>query len=307
MKHKILLLSLLIIAGLTAFAQKERFKFPALKNDTYLRGEKIHFETLKNTGQDNFIDVNEHVRALVDKVTMERTADPNSNQITSINLFRKAENSSDADCIISGEFAMKKETQLIEKQFLETSSQMGSPIPYFEQRRINQAEVFVVLFFTYRDGSQQTDTLSLVETFEERASKKYLSAEDLAVRCQKRFESAFYNHFYFIHWDEKWIEFPTVKVKDKQLKEKYKGAKELIKKHEIAELTKIYKEINASEPSDESAICLAICNELLGNYQQAAMLYEGRSDFHIKVRMKSNMELLNYLRQIGARLNLSQI
>ena len=307
MKRKLLFILLAIFSVVAAKAQKEEFYVAQLRNPTFLKGPKLFLKPLINNGKEDFIDVNAHLQELFDKRTAQKEVKPNVNQLASGQLFVAAASAEEADCVIDGSYTLSKSAEVEEKEFIESNNNLESPIPYSEWRQINKAEVLVLLSFAYPDGNSNTDTIHQLELFENKKGKKYLSPDDLAQKCIEGFKYAYYYQFNFINYDKKWLDFPSVKVKDKTLKEAYKNSRSLIKEHDIRALGDMFKRIYETDPSDEAAICLGLCYELLGNYPEAAKYYEGRTDFHMKVRMKSNMELLHYLQQIGANITLAEL
>lgn len=307
MKRKLIFILLAFFTIVAARAQKEEFHVAQLRNPTYLKGPKLFLKPLSNNGKEDFIDVNAHLQQLFDKHTAQNEAKPNANQLTRGHLFVAAAVAEEADCVLSGSYILSKSSEVEEKDFFETNSNLTSPIPYSEWRQINKAEVQVLLNFTYPDGTSNTDTVHRLEIFENKKGKKYLSPDDLVQKCIDGFKYAYYYQFNFIEYDKKWLEFPSVKVKDKALKEAYKNSRSMIKDHDVRALGEMFKRIYETDPSDEAAICLGLCYELLGNYPEAEKYYEGRSDFHMKVRMKKNMELLHYLQQIGANITLAEL
>jgi len=302
----IIVLLTVLFSG-TLFAQKEEFYVASLKQTTLLRGPKIYFEPLENRADDSFVDVNQSLQELVEKRTQIAAESGAGNRLVLGGLFTNATEKETADVVISGYYKAKSGSSREEYALRETGQHIGNPIPYFEWRKTNYANLLVVLTFTYADGTMQQDSLWADESDLQRAGRKLMPVSDLEEIVTKQFKKAFYYQFNFIEMERRWIDFPTVRVKDKALKAEYKAAKDLIKSYQIVELGRLYKKLYEAENTDEAAIGLGLCYEILGNYPAAAALFEGRTDFHIKARMKKEVALYDYLKEIGANLNLIEL
>lgn len=302
-RNRILLLLILVFPG-TLFAQKGEFYIASLKQNTLLKGPEIFFEPLENRGSTPFVDVNQRLQELVDERTKLPVESKAGNRLVLGGLFAKAAEKESAAVVISGYYQAESGSTRDEHALFETGANMGSPIPYFEWRTTNHATLLVMLTFTYADGTMKQDSLWIEEGSLQRAGRKLISVKELEEIVAKQFKNAYYYQFNFIDLEERWLDFPSVKVKDKALKAEYKEAKDLIKSYEIVKLGRLYKKLYEAENTDEAAIGLGLCYEILGNYPAAAELFEGRADFHIKARLKKEMALYDYLKEIGAKLNL---
>ena len=289
------------------FAQKEEFNIAYLKHQTLLKGPTIYFEALENRGTQDFVRINERLQELVDELTKAGSDKPNSNRLVYGGLFEKSTGKENAAVVLSGYYQAKSGSDRDEIALLETGNNIGSPLPYFEWRTTNSANLLVMLTFTYADGTMRQDSLWIEESSVQRAGKKLLSVKTLEESVAKQFKNAYEYHFNFIDVERRWLDFPSVKVNDKALKAEYKEAKDLIKSYKIIELGRLYKKLYEAENTDEAAIGLGLCYEILGNYPAAAELFEGRSDFHIKTRIRKEMALYDYLVEIGAKINLTTL
>ncbi|MDA3942652.1 MAG: hypothetical protein PF694_03810 [Bacteroidetes bacterium] len=303
-KKIIPIFSLLVLLSGILFAQKEEFSVYSLKNPTLLKGSSIYFEPLENRGTKDFVDVNGRLQELFTKRTQAPVDNPNLNQLIYGGLFQAAPDPLSADVIVSGYYTAESVSAHDEVAFVESGTHIGSPIPYFEWRITNRASLDVALSFTYPDGTVAFDSVSIRLESEQKPGKKPKPLKELEENSAKAFQNAYYYQFNFIEFDNRWIDFPSVKVKDKQLKDDYKQARSWIKDHELVKLGQLFKRIYEAEGRDEAAVCLGLCYELLGNYPAAAELFEGRSDFHIKARLKKELELYHYLQEIGANIHL---
>jgi hypothetical protein len=294
---------LILFSGIL-FAQKEEFTVYSLKNHTLLKGPSNYFEPLENKGTKDFVEVNGRLQELHSKRIQVPTENPNWNQLIYGGLFEAAPDPNSADVTVSGYYTAESAGMRDEVAFVESGTHIGSPIPYFEWRITNRASLDVVLSFNYSDGSTAFDSISIVKESEQKPGAKLKPLRELEASCAKAFQNSFYYQFNFIDSEKRWIEFPGIKVKDKQLKGDYKQAKSWIKDHELIKLGQLFKRIYEAEGEDEAAVCLGLCYELLGNYPAAEQLFEGRSDFHIKARLKKELELYHYLQEIGAKIHL---
>jgi len=288
---------LLILFSGILLAQKEEFTVYALKNATLLKGPSVYFEPLENKGTNDFVDVNESLLDLFNKRTKTPDEYTNRNQLVYGGLFQAATDPLSADVILSGYFTAESFSTRDEVAFVESGTPIGSPIPYFEWRVTNKASLDVVLSFTYPDGTVAYDSVRILKESEQKPGKKLKPLKELEESCAKAYQNAYYYQFNFIESEKRWIDFPKVKVKDKQLKDDYKQAKSWMKDHELVKLGQLFKRIYEAEGSDEAAVCLGLCYELMGNYPAAAKLFEGRSDFHIKARLKRNWNCINTYRK----------
>ncbi len=304
LKKIIPIFSLFVLFSGILFAQKEQFTVYSLKNNTLLRGPSIYFVPLENKGTKDFVDVNGRLQQLFARRTQEPSDQPNRNQLVFGGLFQAATDPHTADVIVSGHYIAQSGSERDERAFVESGTHIGSPIPYFEWRITNRATLDVVLSFTYPDGNVAYDSIRIVEESEQRAGRKPSSVKNLEESCAKTFQNAYYYQFNFIESEKRWIDFPRVRVKDRQLKEEYKQVNSWLKGNELVKLGQLYKKIYDAEGSDEAAVCLGLCYELLGNYPAAEQLLEGRSDFHIKARLRKELQLYHYLREIGAQIHL---
>jgi hypothetical protein len=303
-KKIIPIFSLLVLLSGILFAQKEEFTVFSLKNTTLLRGPSIYFKPLENRGAKDFVDVNGRLQERFEKRTEPPADNPNWNQLIYGGLFQAAPDPLSANVVVSGYYTAESVSARDEVAFVESGTHIGSPIPYFEWRITNRASLDVVLSFTYQDGNVAFDSISIVKESEQKAGKKTKPLKELEESCAESFQYAFNNQFNFIDFNNRWIEFPSVKVKDKQLKDEYKQARSWMKNNEKVKLGQLFKRIYEAEGRDEAAVCLGLCYELMGNYPAAEQLFEGRSDFHIKARLKKELELFRYLQEIGANIHL---
>lgn len=306
----ITIISCFVLVSQIAIAQQGQFYQFLYKNDTKIKGSKIHFAGLKNIGNESHIDVNQMTKDNVDFFTntysgISEKKIQNHISWTRNPMFEIVENESEADVIIGGHYKIKTHMDIEEKVFYERQSNVGAPIPYYEIRQTNKVDVEVVISYTYKDKSTDYDTITISNSYERKPKTTYKSIEDLLEKAEKSLGSKLYHTFHFYEIEYVWYKFEKVKVKDKALKEELKSANDLLANGEIMKLGNLYKRIYEADKSNlEAAFNLAMCYELIGNYPSAEVYYAMKKDFHANTRMKKNMELYNYLKNLGANIKL---
>lgn len=164
----------------------------------------------------------------------------------------------------------------------------------------------MVFEFKYSDGNVVTDTAYKEFVSEKKDGKGLVSLDAQKGKTRKFLERELSDLTKVVGVDLIWYKFPKVKVKDKALKTEYKGAKDLLKENKIKELGKLYKKIYETTQAKEAAKCIAMCYEILGNYPKAEEYHQKMPDFATKTRMKQNMEVFNYLKEMGCELELAE-
>ncbi len=301
---------LLLVNG---FAQEGYFYQFKQKSETKIRGKKIYFKPLQNTGKELQMDINalieENLNVCYSTYSgIEKKKIQNHISWTREPMFEKLTSESGADVVVSGTYYIKTDVAIEEKLLYERQSNVGGALPYYEIRQTNMAEIQVIITYTYSDKSSDTDTIFVSADYERKPDTKYKSVDDLLKSCESKLKTELYHTFYFYEIEHVYYKFLKVKTSDKALKEEIKLASDLLANGEIKKLGSIYLRIyNADNSNKEAAFCLAMCYELLGNYPQAEKYYAIMPDFHVKVRMKENMKLYNYLISIGANMPLTEI
>ncbi len=288
--------------------QYEQFKF--IKS-TKIRGPKIFFNGLENTGEGTQIDISKMVEdylgfyfATHNGVAKKKI----QNHISWMTkpLFEKTNDKSSADVIVGGSYSIATNAEVEEKLLYERAQNVGGAVPYYEIRQINRVEIIVVISYTYKDKTVDYDTLRCVSEYERKPGTKYKSIDDLLVKCQKSLKTKLYDNFRFYDYSYVWYRFKKVKTKDKDLKSKLKTVSLLLSNGDIDKAARLFLQAYELDNSNlEAAFDLAQCYELVGNYPKALEFYKKSPDFHAKVRMKSNMILYNYLNDIEAKLVLT--
>ncbi|MCT4644471.1 MAG: tetratricopeptide repeat protein [Carboxylicivirga sp.] len=208
-------------------------------------------------------------------------------------------NESDADIILSGTY--KYTSQTTEGEAVYTENRGNHGLPYFVTSATNKADLLVIFTFKYKDGSpSQTDTFAIAQKSVKTPGKSYTPLDIL----EKQVTSYVVDKIKYYNSNIKSskkaaFNFPKIKFKDKALKLKYASIKDLYKKRNYIDAAKVIKELYDKQPSPELAYALALSYELIGNFPKAAEYYKIKTDFHANVRMKKNMALLNYAKNIG--------
>jgi len=177
----------------------------------------------------------------------------------------------------------------------------GNPrLPYFVVTKVNFVELEVVLTLDYADGSPTVyDTIYYEKQSKIIPGKKYYTIEALDEYAMMNLSNALNGQLDFVKSKEVQFVFPKVKIKDKELKAAYKQVKDLLKDGQLKEAGKIAKQVYEAEKKPEQAQALGLCYELVGNYPKAAEMFKIQSDFHINVRMKKDMRMLEFAESIG--------
>ena len=313
MKRKltVLVFTILLFQFGGAMAQQGKFYQFKLIKETKVRGSKIFYKGLENRSKESQIDVDGIIQKKVGLFTrtyggIEKKKIQNHNAWTKNPLFEMVNSTEVADVIIGGYYLINTHVEIQEKLFYERQTNVGGAIPYYEIRQTNAAEVEVVISYTYKDKSVDYDTIRIVKQYERKPNTKYISVNQLLERCEKELVLVSDNLFRFYSADYIWYKFQKVKTKDKALKEELKGAGDMLAAGEIYKLGSLYKRIyEADKTNKTAAFNLAMCYELIGNYPKAMEYYSEMPDFHVKVRMKENNLLFDYLKSIGANMILN--
>ncbi len=203
----------------------------------------------------------------------------------------------DADYTISGEYFYTSGTVVGETVYKEKTA--VHPIPYFVTAKEHRADIDVIFTFKYKDGTVQKDTLSDHRKSVEKPGKSYYSTEKLELQLRDMILAKVSGYKSLVDYKEVAINFPKIKIKNKALKAEYDGIKPLLKEGEYTQAGAIVKKIYEAEKTPELSQAVGICYELVGNYDKAAEYYKAMPDFHIKVRMKNNIAVLDYAKSIG--------
>jgi tetratricopeptide (TPR) repeat protein len=286
-------------------AQQENYAIFSLKHPTKLRGEKIFYKPMVNKGDKTSIQVDSILHDRFVKLTTYYF--PSYEKSTNVNawsrkpLYTAVASEAEADMVLSGHFVIKAKSEISEQKFFETSSALGSPLPYYEVRPRNELSAEVVITYTYADKSMDTDTIVVFLESERKPKAKFHSLNELSAECDRKIKAEAYPLFHFIEQDKFFFKMFKLKVKDKDLKLENDRLVDLFKEGKVEEMGKIYKRIYAADPTPECANNIAMCYEILGNYPQAEEYYKQMPDFHTKMRMKPTMELYNYMLEIGLK------
>ncbi|MFA9388814.1 MAG: tetratricopeptide repeat protein [Prolixibacteraceae bacterium] len=289
-----------LLLSIIVFGQKDEIYRYQLKREVPLKVGKTFYQSLQNVGtiEDNFPD------SLVKNRVEYICKRPGSYELESVEwfktpLFNLVANRDEADMIIEGTYLIEKNIESEEIELAEDNNGVRAPIVYFELNTTRQASVTVCLTITRNGMTTVYDTLKVEAVSVVKPGKIPATMDELIEKCRNDLSSAVYNYFTWYDVEKYFFNFPSVKVKDKALKEQYKMAKDLFKERKMMELGSLYKRIYQSSPSDEAIQCLGMCYELVGNYPEALKLYKQAPNFHSNTRMKQNTLLLNYLISIG--------
>lgn len=309
MKKYFLLGAMLFFVSALFGQQAEFYRFK-LKNESPLR-HKIYVEPFVNKGNNNDIDVN--------KIVTERFSTPfsysikgdkktrNVNAWSHQKRFVPVDNPNDADVIISGTYLYNKGTETKEKLYKEKSGAYACHIPFSEPLTSNRSELTAIFKFQYKDNTSVTDTIHILNESQGGTGKVFKSVAELEEKSKSYFKSRMFRKYIgVVSMDDQWYKFKKIKIKDKALKEEFKSANQLIKEGKIKELGALYKKIYKVNPSKEVAHCIGMCYELLGNYPKALEYYKQLPDFIVKVRMKEQMKVFNYLQKMGMDLTIEE-
>lgn len=300
-KHHILLL-LLILVGSAAFSQQLPVFQIRLKQKNKLRGPLIALAEPKSKGNVEISDLNS---LLKEKLAFCISDYPESYiSWRQHALFSLTNNKNEANMVIEPVYTLNEYSGIHKKLLREKGSFAGGSIPYFEYRKENSSELNLILNYKYKDGTASSDTIEISNVSELKPGKPIKSVEELHNKTMESLNSNLSYIFNFLDFEKIWYKFRPVKSKDKGLKEELKRAKDLAKNEKINELGTLYLKVyNADKSNTDAAFNVAMCYEIIGNYEKAASYYSVSPDFHAKIRMKKNLELIEYLRSIGANIS----
>lgn len=296
---------LFILITIAINAQQAKYYSYTLVQNTPLRAQ-IYFQEFSNAGDKTDLDLNNYIYEKILAKTQQKygpTKKANNANVWLLEpLFSITNNKNEADVIISGTYSLKKEHTSEEKLQHETSSNFGTPIPYFEQKTTNKVQIQILFQYEYKDQSILLDTLTVSQINQKSPGKKFKTIKELEEKCFNDLNMAFYKKFDLIKRKAHYYKLPKVKVKNKALKAEYKTASDLLENAEIIKLGKLYQRIYNTEPSKEAAYCLGACYELIGNIPKAQEYYNQMPDFHTKTRIKNTRKLYDYLLEIDLSL-----
>ncbi len=210
------------------------------------------------------------------------------------------ETESEAAVLISGSYVYSYGTDAHETVYRESVSAGSPTIPYFTSEKTNYADLMVILNFSYTDGSPAvSDTLHLRKESVLKPGKSYFKVDQLVKQLEDETRSAIGGYRFFVDRKTALLNLPSVKIKDKALREDYKSLKSLLQEGEYMEAGKLARKLYQAEQIPELSVALGMCYELVGNFPKAQEYYAAKPDFHIKVRMKKNMEMLEAAQRLG--------
>ena len=300
-KHHILLL-LLILVGSAAVSQQLQITQIRLKHKNKIKGPLIAFIEPKSEGN---VEISDLISLLKENLSFCISDYPKSNiSWRKQDLFSLAKNNIEANMVIEPVYTFNEYSGIHKKLFRERRSFAGGSIPYFEYRKENSSELNLILNYKYKDGRTSSDTLKISNISELKPGKPIKSIEYLHNKTLDDLDLMLYRTFNFFAYEKVWYKVRKVKSKDKGLKEELKGANELAKNGKVNELGSLYLKVyNADKSNTDAAFNVAMCYEIIGNYEKSASYYSVSPDFHAKIRMKKNLELIEYLRSIGANIS----
>lgn len=209
-------------------------------------------------------------------------------------------NESEAEMVVTGTYMYHYGTDVYETIYRESVTAGSPTLPYFVTEKKNFADLLVVLNFNYKDGAPAlVDTIHLRKESVLKPGKNYFEVDQLVKQLEDQTRWTMGDYRYFLDRKKALVNLPDVKIKDKLLREEYKTYADLMKKGEYADAGRIAQKLYEAEKTPELSVAVGLCYELLGNFPKAQEYYNAKPDFHIKVRMKKNMELLDAARAMG--------
>jgi len=204
----------------------------------------------------------------------------------------------DADYTITAEYDYNSGIIIGETVYKEKQGNIR--LPYFVTAKEHRADLDIYFTFNYKDGTpSRKDTISVHKKSVEKPGASYYSVEKLEKQLEGMMKAKVAHYKEFINSSEIQINFPKVKIKDKALKTEYASINSLLKEGEYEKAGSIVKKAYEANPTPELSQALGICYEIVGNYPKAAKYYEALPNFHIKVRMKKNMAVLDFAKSLG--------
>ena len=204
----------------------------------------------------------------------------------------------DADFTLSGEYNYNSGIGTGEAVYKETTGTVR--LPYFVTAKEHKADLDIFFTFEYKDGSPtRRDTISVHKKSTQTPGKSYYNVKKLELQLNDLANAKISDYKELVNAKEVQINFPKVKIKDKALKEEYATINKLLKAGDYETAGSIVKKVYDAKSSPELSQALGICYELVGNYPKAAELHKALPNFHVNVRMKKNMAILNQAEAMG--------
>ncbi|WP_372772962.1 hypothetical protein [Mangrovibacterium sp.] len=229
----------------------------------------------------------------------KQPADPEISWL-SRNWSSPVTNESDAEMVVEGTYVYESGTDVYETIYRESVTAGTPNLPYFVSEKKNFADLMVILNYTYKDGSPAVvDTIHLLKESVLKPGKDYYKVEQLEKQLDDEIRWTMGGYRYFLDRKKALVNLPDVKIKDKVLREEYKTYANLMKEGKYADAGRIAQKLYEAEKTPELSVAVGLCYELLGNFPKAQEYYDAKPDFHIKMRMRKNMELLDAARAMG--------
>ncbi|WP_421919136.1 tetratricopeptide repeat protein [Marinifilum sp.] len=217
-------------------------------------------------------------------------------------FYSLVDHKAEADVVIKPSLNYVAQSEMVDKRLCEFKGRGGVKIPFKEIRATNSLNATLLLQITRKNKSAITDTIVFHAKSELKKGKRLIPITEMNERFVKYICLQLYDLNHFAKCEMFRFRFPKVKVKDKDLKDALKTVQSLLNEAKLSEVANIYRKIIERQSSPEAHLCLGMCYEIAGDYQKAQEEYKHKADFHIKTRMKYNMQVYNYFKSIGIRL-----
>ncbi|MBN2746718.1 MAG: hypothetical protein JXR34_08320, partial [Bacteroidales bacterium] len=150
---QLIALTFIMLLVMSGYSQEGYFYQFKQISETKVRGKKIFFKPLQNTGKESQIDINalieENLKACYKTYSgIEKKKIQNHISWTREPMFEKLTTESGADVVVSGTYYIKTDVAIEEKLFYERQSNVGGALPYYEIRQTNKAEIQVIITYT---------------------------------------------------------------------------------------------------------------------------------------------------------------
>lgn len=300
MKKTFLILSLILFCGVS-MAQEIFAPTFKMKKEPLL-GQKIYIEPATFNEDKPPFDIDTLLKSKFksgDWVNMPRgKALRLENHWRYMKFYSLVDSKTEADVVIEPVLSYSAKSEMIDKWLREFKGRGGVKIPFKEVRATNMLDANLVLNLKYKDNSTSSDTISYDRKSELKRGKKLVSLDEMNEKFLKHLGLQLYYLRHFAESEMVRFRFPKVKVKNKELKDALKTVQTLLKEAKLSEVANIYRTIIDKEPSAEAHLCLGMCYEIAGDFLKAQEQYKHKTDFHIKIRMKNNMQVYNYFKKL---------
>lgn len=257
-----------------------------------------------NLGDDLAQSISQTIELEYDGVSSELQNNIFNPWITS-KLYTVTDNKEEADAIISGSYSLtgtsSKEDHIVEKQ---EPSGFAEQLPYsyqvFSEKNTANFTANIQVYKREVDSVVFNINYEIADVAENQKAYEAPNVASQAALSERLFDKGEYQiPYYFCPFYEK-VEYDFERVRpSRDLKDKAKEAKDLVKDGKIREAGKIFLEIWEKESDKDAALNTAMAYEIIGNYTKAKEFYQHAGNSAGLERIEKAIKNRDLLIEIG--------